>query len=95
MEALEVILFVVVLSNLFLGILVFRKDPLKKLNRLFGIFSVMTAFWVFSNLMAGIQPSLVWVKIGYAFGALVPVSAIFWVLELCNKKIAKSKIILQ
>jgi signal transduction histidine kinase len=39
--------------------------------------------------MPAIQDNIIWLKAGYAFGALVPVSAFFWVLILCNKKISK------
>ncbi|MDI6591456.1 MAG: hypothetical protein QME61_00730, partial [Patescibacteria group bacterium] len=92
MGILEIIILLAIFSNFTLGLFVFLKDPSKLLNRLFGIFSLFTTVWILTNFMMGFQQTLFWLKNAYAFGALVPISALFWVLELCQKKITKSKI---
>ena len=94
MGILEIIIFLASITNLVLGLFVFLKGPSKKINRLFGICSFITSIWIFTNLMMGFQHSLLWLKSTYAFGSLVPISALLMILELCNKKITKPKTIL-
>jgi len=94
MEFLGTIVFIASVLNFFLALFVYLKDPLKKINRLFGIFGFITAIWVFANFMMGIQQSLFWLKTTSAFGVFVPLSALFWILELCDKKIKKCEIFL-
>jgi signal transduction histidine kinase len=93
----EILAFIVLLAavfNFLLGLFVYLKNPLRKINRLFGISAFLTAFWIFPNFMAGILPKVFWLKMGYAFGALLPFSALLWILELCEKRITKLKIFL-
>jgi signal transduction histidine kinase len=94
MGILEVFILLAGIGNVFLGFFVFSKAPHKKINRIFGIFSGVTALWILSNLMGSIQPHPFWVKMGYALGALIPFVALFWVLELCGKKFHKINLIL-
>jgi signal transduction histidine kinase len=89
MEFLAPVILIAVLINLLLGFFVYIKDHSRKINLLFSISSIITAIWVFPNLMAGVWPIPFWVKFGYGFGALVPLSALLWVIELCEKKITK------
>jgi signal transduction histidine kinase len=86
-----VILLATVL-NLFLGLFVYRSNPSSWLHRWYGVFGLVTAFWVLVNFMTGIFPTLFWIKSAYAFGALVPASAVMWILVLCKKKLSKLKI---
>ena len=94
MVFLGTIVFIAFVLNFFLALFVYLKDPSKKINRLFGIFGFITAIWVFANFMTGIQQNLFWLKTTSAFGAFVPLSAVFWILELCDKKITKREIFL-
>ena len=94
METLGIIILIAAICNFFLGLLVFIKNPLSRINRLFGIFGFISSVWCFTNFIMVIQPSVFWLRSAYAFGALVPASAISWTLELCDKKITKFKIIL-
>lgn len=94
MKNLEVIILTAAASNFFLGLFVLKNDSSKKLNRLFGIFAFITAIWGVINFFAYSQCSLFFIRGMYAFGALVPVAALFWVLEFCNKRITKFKMIL-
>ncbi len=94
MEILEIPIILSAIGNLFLGFFVFIREPVKKLNRLFGIFSFTTAFWVLSNFMAGINPVPFWPKTGYAFGALISASAVLWISELCGITLTKFRITL-
>jgi len=89
MEILKIAILIAALGNFLLGIFVYLKDPSKKINRLFGISGIITAIWVFSNFMMGIQQSLFWLKSTSALGSLVPPIAMLWVLELCDKNIKK------
>lgn len=94
MEILEAIVLLSAICNFFLGLFVFLKDPSKKINRLFGICGVITAIWVFANFMMGAKGTIFWLKSASAFGALVPISAILWILEFCEKKITSREIFL-
>ena len=92
MVFLGTIVFIAFVLNFFLALFVYLKDPSKKINRLFGIFGFITAIWVFANFMMGIQQSLFWLKTTSAFGVFVPLSALFWILELCDKNRATEKL---
>jgi len=94
MGILEVVIPTAAICNFFLGFFVLAKDPLKKLNRFFGIFSILASLWVFANFMMGIQQTLFWLKSASAFGVLVPFVALLWVLELCERKITKHQLVL-
>jgi len=94
MEIFETILFLSIFFNFLLSLFVYLKDPKKKINQLFGVSGLITGVWIFSNLMMGIRKSLFWLKSTYAFGALVPLSALFWILEFCQKKIERRKMLL-
>jgi signal transduction histidine kinase len=89
MEILKLIIPISAFFNFFLGFFVYLKDPRRKINRLFGIFALLTSFWILSNAMMGFQKSIFWLKIAYFFGPLIPMSALFWVIELCHKKIKR------
>jgi len=94
MEILEIIIFLAAFINFFLGLVVFLKDPVRKLNRLFGVSCFITGIWVFINFAMGIRKTLFWLKSAYAFGSLVPLSAALWAIELCGKKITKRELFL-
>ena len=94
MGVLEIIILLAAIINFFLGLFVFVKDPSKRINRLFGISGLITGIWVFTNFMIGIQKTLFWLKSAYAFGSFVPIAAMLWGLELCEKKITRREIFL-
>jgi len=94
MEILEIVILIAAICNFFLGFFVLIKNPSKKLNRLFAISCFLAFLWVLVNFIMGIHQTVFWLKSAYALGVLVSVSAAFWVLELCEKKITKTKIIL-
>jgi len=91
MEILGIIVFLAALCNFLLGFFVFIKDPSKRINRLFGISGFITSIWVFTNFMMGAEGTIFWLKSASAFGALVPLTALLWVLELCGRKITLLK----
>jgi len=95
----EIILFIILLAgicNLLLSTFVWLKGYSQRLNQLFGIFGVITTFWVFLNFIFYYKggPNILLLRSGYAVGALVPISALLWSLELCERRLPKGKIIL-
>jgi len=95
----EIILFIILLAgicNLLLSTFVWLKGYSQRLNQLFGIFGVITTFWVLLNFIFYYKgsPNILLLRSGYAVGALVPISALLWILELCGRKLPKGKIIL-
>lgn len=96
MEVLLLIIPIAALCNFFLTLFVFLTNPSKRLNQLFGIFGFITTIWVFLNFIFYYKniPNLLLLRTGYAFGALVPSSALLWVLELCERKFPKINLIL-
>jgi signal transduction histidine kinase len=95
----EIIIFIILLAgifNLLLSIFVWLKGYSQQLNQLFGIFGVITAFWILLNFIFYFKndPNILLLRSGYAVGALVPISALLWILELCGRKLPKGKIII-
>ncbi|MFA5747330.1 MAG: hypothetical protein WC926_04665 [Candidatus Paceibacterota bacterium] len=78
---------------LFLGILVYLKDPQKKLNQIFGLFGIVTAVWNFTNFMCSIQPDVFWIRAAYGIGVMEPTLGVFWILVLCKKNLTKTKVL--
>jgi len=68
------------IANFLLGTIVLRKGATIPLKRPFTIFAFLTSFWTFSNFILLISPSALWFKTAYALGALIPSSALVWVL---------------
>ncbi|MCZ2846057.1 MAG: ATP-binding protein [Candidatus Bathyarchaeota archaeon] len=88
---LSVIVLIAAICNLGLGLFVFLQRPSERINRLFGIFGVITSIWAFTNFMAGFQQKIFWLKSASAFGSLVPASALLWLFDLCERKITRLK----
>lgn len=85
------ILFATIYS-LILGIIVFKKQPKKRVNRLFAIFCLFSSFWILSNFLCKELQSEFWLKNAWGAGTLVPPLALIWVLTLIGKKINKLKL---
>ncbi len=94
MEILEIIIPIAAIFNFFLGFFVLIKDPSKKLNLFFGISCFVTSIWIFANFMMGVRQTLFWLESASAFGALVPFTALLWILELCEKRLSGKSLIL-
>jgi len=80
------IILIVSVGNLLLGLLVIKKAPPSSLKRPFAIFIFLTGSWVLSNFLLQSNPSEFWLRTAYAFGALVPSSALIWVLCFSTDK---------
>lgn len=92
LNLLSILILAASIFSLFLGLLVFFKDPRKQLNKIFGIFGAVTAVWNFSNFMCGIQPDIIWLRIAYGIGVMEPTLGVFWIMVLCKKSLTKKKI---
>ena len=89
--------FLIILAgvlNLFLGITVLIKKPRKRLSHYFAIFTCITFCLIFFDFLFRFFPILPILKSSYAFAALVPVTTILWVFELCKIKNRRLKFIL-
>ncbi len=75
--------------NLFLGLVVWLRDVRNKLNIIFWIFSLSTVALILLDFWFRFHPTLFVLRSSYAFAALVPLSAFFWVLEICNIEFKK------
>ncbi len=85
----EWIILATSLTNFYLGIFVWRRNPNRKLNRYFGILGIIMGLWVFNNFLFRLSPSLFLIRNSYAVGALVPTLSLFWILNLTERKITK------
>ena len=88
----EIVILFIAICNFLLGFFVYKSNHLSPLNRWYGIFGFLTGLWVWSNFMTGISSTLFWIQSAYAFGALVPASAIMWISELRREKLSKLKL---
>lgn len=91
----EAIFSIISLGSLVLGLLVYSTNRKEPLNKWYGIFGLTTGLWVISNVLLSIFPTRFWINFVYSLGAIVPASAIMWVLYFCEKPPSrKLKIIL-
>jgi len=74
------------IANFLLGLLVLKKGAPISLKRPFTVFAFLTSLWVFSNFIFLVSPSTFWFKTAYALGALIPSSALIWVLSFSAGK---------
>ena len=82
------ITLLIFLVNLALGIFILIKGYKKKLNISFAIFLFITAFWILTNFLFVIIPSLFLMKAQYAFGTLVLFSSLTWIYLITDKMIS-------
>jgi len=68
------------IANFLLALLVLKKGAPISLKRPFTVFAFLTSLWGFSNFLFLVSPSNFWFKTAYALGALVPSSALIWVV---------------
>jgi len=82
------IILVSSLLNLFLGILVWTRNPKNNINKYFGIYSIVASLWVFDNFVFRLFPNnLFYLRNSYALGAIVPVISIFWIYSIRQQKV--------
>ena len=70
--------------NLFLGLIVWLRDLKNRLNLGFGIFSLSTVVLILFDFFFRFNPTVFVLKSSYAFAALVPITALIWILEMCH-----------
>ena len=70
--------------NLFLGLVVWLRSPRKRLNVSFFIFSLSTVVLILLDFLFRFTPTLLVLRSSYAFAVLIPVTALVWILEICN-----------
>ncbi|MFA6273020.1 MAG: ATP-binding protein [Candidatus Paceibacterota bacterium] len=70
--------------NLFLGLIVWLRDLKNRLNLGFGIFSLSTVVLILFDFFFRFNPTVFILKSSYAFAALVPITALIWILEMCH-----------
>ena len=89
MGALPAITLFSALGNFALGLLVLlHKSKSSPIKKSFIVFSFITGFWSLANFFLATTPSFLILSISYAFGTLVAVSAVLWVLLFSRKKIS-------
>lgn len=77
--------------TLILGLLIIAKSR-KFCNVLFLIFAFITAWWILTNYLISIFPTIFFLKSSYAAGFLVAPSALVFILAFIKGKIALKKI---
>ncbi|MBT4277285.1 GAF domain-containing sensor histidine kinase [Candidatus Falkowbacteria bacterium] len=88
------LIFVAGLLNLFLGFLVWWRNKTKKLNYLFGIFTLNAALLCFFDFFFRFNPTIETVKWAFALAVMLPGFGLLWVYELLERKLSKFKIFL-
>jgi len=76
--------------NLFLGLMVWLRDVKNRLNFGFALFSLSTVLLILLDFIFRFQPSLLILRASYACAALVPMAALFWILEICKSNLRSS-----
>ena len=94
MLVMAIVILVAAICNFLLGFFVYRSNPRIYLNRWYGIFSFVASLWTLSNFMTGVLNTPFWIKNVYAFGVLVPATAVMWILELCRRRLKRNEIII-
>lgn len=85
----NIITLVILLANLVIGVFILIKGRRKKLNISFSVFLFITAFWLLTNFLFVIDPSLTLIKAQYAFGTLVLLSSLVWIYLITDKRLEK------
>ena len=85
MFAVVLVTFITV-SNLFLGLFVLFRNVRSRLHQYFAIFALSNFVWSFSNLMTAFVDNGFWIRMAYAFGALLVASGLVWFYYLIERK---------
>ena len=91
-------LVITMLSNIVLGLVVFRKNSRALLNRLFLAFAINSSLWGFSVLMVTFvndpEGLLLWMRISHAVAAFTPFFTIAMVFSFEENKAYPKKLVL-
>lgn len=93
---LEIIILLAGIGNLFLGLLVWKKNTRSKINIYFGLVGISTSIWALVNFLFEVFQNQLFIHLSYSFGAIVPCVGLIWMLHLfegtSNKKINNIRI---
>jgi signal transduction histidine kinase/MFS family permease len=81
-------------TNLFLGLLVWYRNRKNKVNLSLAIFAFSTSLWILSNFLLRIFSNYYLLRLTFSLGALVPVTAIAWIIFFIGKPSRLYKVIL-
>lgn len=78
------------LALLIIGFFVLSRDPLKKTNRIFCLFSISIACWCVGSFLSNVRgeaaPALLTMRFSYLFGVWVPTLYVSFVYDLSGKR---------
>ncbi len=93
MEIITIIIYIAAALEIMMGTVVLFSDPKNKVNRLFAIVSLVTAYWILTNSLISLEPNEFWVKNAYATGIILTPTILIWLNYFLNKKNTKSIVI--
>lgn len=90
----EILLALIVSISLLFGFLVLFENIKNLNNRLFFGLTILSSFWTFANFQIHLNPSLLWFKLSYSFGALLISVSLLWTLSITGYKLKKNHFII-
>ncbi len=93
MNITSIIIYVAAAVEIIIGVTVFLNNKKDRVNQLFSIVALVTAYWIVTNALTVLSPSDFWVKNSYATGIFVAPFILIWIDRfITEKKISTLKI---
>src|SRR3989338_3285786 len=88
-NAIGIVILVASILNIFLGLYVYASKRKSTMGILFLFFSFFSSYWIFTNFLIGIFPTLFWFRHSYAAAALFIPASLIWIIYLTDQKLRK------
>lgn len=88
----RILVYLIIIGSFLLVLItLFRNGRRKKLNQYFAALALTNSFWAIANLMSSYQPLAIWVRLQYAFGALLMGTGLVWFFYLLSNRDSKKR----
>ncbi|MCX6718028.1 MAG: hypothetical protein NTY81_00290, partial [Candidatus Staskawiczbacteria bacterium] len=77
------------LANLVLAVYVYAKNPKSRLNKNFFYFGLAIFLWCLAKSVSLATQNLLWIRISYSIGAMVPLTGVFFAYALADRKTSR------
>ena len=89
MDIVNIIIYIAAATEVIMGTVVFFSNPRHRINRLFLLLTLVTAYWIITNPFMAFEPSGFWVKNSYAAGILIPPLTLIWTIGFTTREKVK------
>lgn len=85
MNITTIIIYIAATLEIMIGGVVLFSNKSSRVNQLFALMSLVTAYWIVTNSLITLEPNEFWVKNAYAAGIILAPTILTWIVYFINK----------